>query len=86
MEENIIHIAPVFCTNCHTDGASWYLLYEEKEWITKENIPLNYYGVTAICTRCNHEVYVPQINDLNVEHRARLYEKFGGHDGTGICK
>jgi hypothetical protein len=80
--EEVIHTAPVFCTNCHTDGVPWNLIYEEEEWITKEGIPLKYYSATAICERCNHEVYIPQINDLNVEHRERLYEKFGGHHGT----
>ena len=81
MEENVIHMMPAFCNHCKI-SVPWYLLYEKEEWITKENIPLKYYSVAAICEHCNHEVYVPQINDLNVEHRERLYEKFGGHHGT----
>lgn len=70
-----------FCLNCNKDNPI-YLLYEEEEWFTSDGIPLKYYSVMAVCEKCNQEVYHPKINDWNVEHRERLYEKFGGHHGT----
>ena len=42
----------------------------------------NFITNRSYCDKCHHEVYVPQVNDWNVEHRERLYEKFGGHHGT----
>lgn len=78
--EEVINTSPVYCLNCHS-LVPYYLLYEEEEWISSEGIPLKYYSMMAVCDKCHHEVYVPQVNDWNVEHRERLYKKFGDHYG-----
>ena len=72
-----VHVYPVYCINCSTYH-TFQLVYEEAIWRTAEHIPLKYYEVEAHCDHCGREVYVPFVNDLNVEHKERLYEKFGG--------
>lgn len=77
-----IYTYPVYCADCGTYH-TFHLVFEEVVWRSAEHIPLKYYEMQAHCDGCGLEVYVPFVNDLNVEHRERLHEKFGGGiDGT----
>lgn len=60
-----------FCENCRKD-----VLYNENDICMYSELKgksYNYYGKIAVCSECNNEVFVSEIDDYNLE---QLYNEF----------
>lgn len=68
-----------FCLTCgkHQPYRINYKIVEQ----TVREISFKYVEDTAVCSVCGNEVYVPEVNDRNVDRRERAYyemERAGG--------
>lgn len=64
---------PVFCCTCRdfTD----YDTSSSPRTITVRGVTFTYPHQSAYCTKCLSEVYVPELNDENVEAKEAAYRK-----------
>lgn len=60
-----------FCIDC--DRFSEYFIREVPDEMTVRGITFSYDELQAICCTCHAELYVPEVNDWNVDRRARAY-------------
>ena len=60
-----------FCTECN----KWrfYILCEENRDLTVRGVSFSYPEISAKCEKCGEKVYVPAINDNNVNARLKAY-------------
>lgn len=63
----------VYCINC--DAETEYTVGSERVNIQIRGIGIDYVEFVAHCAVCGEEVYVPEINDLNVLSRSVAYER-----------
>lgn len=62
-----------FCTKCGQKVS--YSIKTEIIELTIRGVTFNYAEMSANCGNCNQSVYVPEINDANVESREEAYRK-----------
>lgn len=67
-----------FCINCrkrtrYEMGIGW-------ETVTVKGITFTYLRLTARCSICSNEVYVPEVNDANVAAREHAYKQSKNKD------
>jgi uncharacterized phage-associated protein len=62
-----------FCINCGNKMP--YSVIENRIENTVKNTKFSYIEQAAKCTECGEEIYVPEINDANVEARETAYRK-----------
>lgn len=65
-----------FCISC--DEKTEYIIKACKRDITVKGVTFSYVHQTAYCTKCGDELYVPEINDENVQSREDAYRKAAG--------
>lgn len=63
----------VYCINC--DDKTEYLIKSQRVDMSVRGIEFSYVEHTAYCATCGEEVYVPEVNDLNVSSREDAYRK-----------
>lgn len=63
----------VYCINC--DEKTTYTVKCERVEMAVRGISFSYVEHTAYCSVCGEELYVPEINDLNVVSREEAYRK-----------
>lgn len=63
----------VYCINC--DKKNTYYLKSQRVNMDIRGIFFGYVEQTAYCSECGEEVYIPEINDLNVIAREDAYRK-----------
>ena len=56
-----------FCINC--DCWRKYKKEREEVTVTVRGLCFSYAETKAVCENCNEELYVPEINDINVQAR-----------------
>ena len=66
----------VFCVEC--GDFEEYTENSSRESVTVRGITFDYVEKTACCARCGQRVYVPEINDENVEAQENAYRKAAG--------
>lgn len=66
-------ISTAFCTECGCKTT--YSLSSHLEELTIRGVSFNYVEHSAQCTKCRNKVYVPMINDENVQSREEEYRK-----------
>ena len=66
-------LLPVFsyCIECNKEIPYSINVYPSR--ITVRNVTFDCYEIHAFCRECGAEVYVPEINDKNVEIREKAY-------------
>ena len=64
-------INTVYCINC--DEKNTYSVRSQRIEMEVRGIPFSYVEQVAYCSKCGEEVYVPEINDLNVSAREDAY-------------
>lgn len=62
-----------YCIHC--DEKTAYTVKSQREEMTVRGIEFCYVELTAYCSVCGEELYVPEINDLNVMSREEAYRK-----------
>lgn len=62
-----------FCITC--DGEVEYTVFAERVETVVRGVKISYVEVTAKCPVCGDEIYVPEINDTNVQAREDAYRK-----------
>lgn len=62
-----------FCINC--GEKTEYIVKSQRVDMSVRGIEFSYVEHTAYCSVCGEEVYVPEINDLNVASREEAYRK-----------
>lgn len=62
-----------FCVNCGKRQP--YNLGMSVETLDRKDIPYTYIHLTAFCSICKEEIYVPEINDANVQARLSSYNE-----------
>ena len=63
----------VFCIEC--GDYKPFTVKTTREEITVRGITFSYLEQTAYCSECGDEVYVPELNDINVQAREDAYRK-----------
>lgn len=63
-----------YCLTCNEDIQGRYTIKSKKEEITKNDITVNAVILSAYCNKCGQEVYVPDVNDVNVEMITRAFK------------
>ena len=64
----------VFCTNCNKE-VNYIIAFRFVKNYKVKDLEISYDEMIALCKECRNEIYVPQVNDINVEARIRAYEK-----------
>lgn len=62
-----------FCIDC--DRFSEYFIREVPDEMTVRGITFSYKELQAICCTCHAELYVPEVNDWNVDRRDAAFFK-----------
>lgn len=65
-----------FCINC--DCRRKYKKEIEEVTVTVRGLCFSYAETKAVCENCNEELYVPEINDINVQARENAYREVAG--------
>lgn len=63
----------VFCIEC--GDYKTFTIKTTREEITVRGVTFSYLEQTAYCSECGEEIYVPEINDINVQAREDAYRK-----------
>jgi hypothetical protein len=63
-----------FCINCDKE-VDCIIGFRFIKNIKVKDIEISYDEMFALCKECGNEIYVPQINDVNVNARIKAYEK-----------
>ena len=63
----------IYCINC--DKKNTYCVKSQRVDIKIRGIAFSYVEQAAYCSECGEEVYVPEINDLNVVAREEAYRQ-----------
>jgi len=63
----------VFCIEC--GDYKQFAVKTTREEITVRGVTFSYLEQSAYCSECGEEVYVPEINDINVQAREDAYRK-----------
>lgn len=63
----------VYCINC--DNETTYIVKYQRVEMTVRGTTFNYIEQSAFCSVCGEEIYVPEINDINVMSREEAYRK-----------
>lgn len=74
------HAQTAYCCDCHKDCA--YSVVTYKEEFTHNGITYQADITHAYCCECGDSVYVPEINDANVESRKQAYSDAKMHKFT----
>jgi predicted RNA-binding Zn-ribbon protein involved in translation (DUF1610 family) len=61
-----------FCTNCGKKVA--YSSFSREDDSTVRGVAVRYTEIVAVCPNCDTELYVPEVNDANVEARQEAYK------------
>ena len=61
----------VFCINCGCKQK--YIVKSQIDSLNVRNVEFTYIEKTAHCSKCENEVYVPEINDYNCTARETAY-------------
>lgn len=62
-----------FCINCGLERQ--YTVKSNRRELTIRGIKFSFVEHIAYCTECNEEVYVPEINDENVQEKEDAYRE-----------
>ena len=62
-----------FCINCGVERQ--YTVKSNRRELTIRGIKFSFVEHIAYCTECNEEVYVPEINDENVQAKEDAYRE-----------
>ena len=65
-------IGTAYCIHC--DCRVEYCLKSQRLALDIRGIVITYDELVAYCSKCGAELYVPEINDANVEVRKATYE------------
>jgi hypothetical protein len=65
-----------YCISC--DEKTEYIVKACKRDIIVKGVAFSYVHQTAYCTKCGDELFVPEINDENVQSREDAYRKASG--------
>lgn len=60
-----------FCVACK--DYTEYELHQRDAILKVRGVTFMYTDTTAVCTCCNLPMYVPEVNDLNVETKEKAY-------------
>ena len=60
-----------FCIACDEDGE--YTMFTERVETVVHGAKIRYVEVAAKCPVCEEDLYVPEINDVNVQARGDAY-------------
>lgn len=60
-----------FCLNCGRHVG--YKIETKLDEYEIRGVLIRYHEVVAVCSRCSQEVYVPMVNDINVDSREAAY-------------
>ena len=60
-----------FCIACDEDVE--YTMFTERVETVVRGAKIRYVEVAAKCTVCEEELYVPEVNDVNVQARENAY-------------
>ena len=63
-----------FCIWCN-EKTPYEVHVNGKHLIRKNGIGFFVKELSAVCTNCGFDVYVPEVNDANVERREKAYKK-----------
>lgn len=63
-----------FCIHCGKD-VDYITGFRFVKNLKVKDLEISYDEMFAICKECGNEIYVPQINDINVKTRIKAYEK-----------
>lgn len=66
-------MAKTFCLNC--GRMTGYAVNSRKQSMEVWGLRFDYKQFFATCLECGEEVYVPELNDMNVRERAAAYRK-----------
>lgn len=66
-------VKTVYCINC--DKKQPYMQKAKTEDVTIRGVTFSYLEHTAYCTECGNQVYVAELNDMNVQSREDAYRK-----------
>lgn len=66
------------CLEC---GHDKFLLSSEAVTLTVHGVEFTYDELIVECSSCGEEVYIPEINDANVDIRFAAYKKAIGEKG-----
>lgn len=64
-----------WCSNCGGFKPIFTLEKPVRIVVKRENVSYTYNEVSAYCSDCHKELYVPEINDENVDRRMQAYEE-----------
>ena len=62
-----------FCHKCHKYVP--YAIIGYSMTITIHDTPFTYIEKCAVCKKCGADIYLPSVNDQNVEERLRAYHQ-----------
>lgn len=62
-----------FCYNC-TEKEPYYIMSRRTD-VSVRGITFSYVEQVAICQKCDEEVYVPEVNDANVQSKEDAYRR-----------
>ncbi len=63
-----------FCTNCIKD-VDYIIGIRFVKDLEVKDLKISYDEMFAVCKECGNEIYIPQVNDINVDARIKAYEK-----------
>ena len=66
----------IFCIECGEKVS--YSITSDRVEITIRGIKFSYVELSAYCVKCGKEIYVPEVNDMNVVSREEAYRKAAG--------
>lgn len=62
-----------FCIKCGTDVL--YDIRKEEIKLVAHGVSFDYMELSAFCRKCGNSIYVPEINDINIDAMEKAYEQ-----------
>ena len=63
-----------YCINCDKKQSYYIIKFSQK--VTVRGTTFYYLETKAYCSECGEEIYVPEINDINVQARKDAYNSY----------